>query len=158
MKRIIGSLILLSASSAALAVQPTGADCGWGNLLFEGQSGMGPHLLASTTNGSTGNNTFGMTTGTNGCSADGTLTYGGQSMLGSIMGEFTEDVARGEGEALNAVAVMYGIAPEDRQVFAQVTHKNFEVIFPSEKVTAKEVMESLNAVMEADARLSKYVV
>jgi len=158
MKRIIGSLVLLSASSAAMAVVPGGPDCGWGNMLFDGQSGLGPHIIASTTNGTSGNASFGMTTGTNGCSADGTLTYGGKSLMGSIMGEFTEDVARGEGDALDAVAVIYGIAPTDRQIFAQMTHENFNVIFPSEKVTAKEVMDSLNALMKADARLSKYAV
>jgi len=102
MKRIITGLALLSASSVTMAEAPGGPDCGWGNLLFEGQSGLGPYCIASITNGTSGNNTFGMTSGTNGCSTDGTLTYGGKSLIGSIISEFTEDVARGEGDALDA--------------------------------------------------------
>ena len=157
MKRIITGLALLSASSVAMAEAPGGPDCGWGNLLFEGQSGLGPHFIASITNGTSGNNTFGMTTGTNGCSTSGTLTYGGKSLIGSIMGEFTEDVARGEGDALDAVAVVYGIEKEDREAFSQLLHTNFNTIFPNENVTAAEVNASIDDLLRNDARLAKYV-
>ena len=156
MKKLLTGAILMTASSAAFAVVPGGPDCGWGNMLFEGESGLGMHIIASTTNGTSGNATFGMTSGTNGCSANGKLTYGGASMIGSIMDEFSQDVAMGKGEALNAVAVMMGVAPEDRDTFAEVTHKNFNVIFPTENTTAKEVLTSLTAVMKADTRLVKY--
>jgi hypothetical protein len=39
-------------------------------MLFEGQRGTPAHFLASTTNGTSGNATFGMTSGTNGCSTN----------------------------------------------------------------------------------------
>ena len=160
MKKCLAGTVLLIASSAAFAEAPGGPDCGWGNLLFEGQSGGGPHFLASTTNGSTGNQTFGMTSGTNGCSVDGTLTYGGNSLAdaSAIMDEFSEDVARGHGDALNAVAVMIGVEQQDRDTFAQVMHENFITIFPSEDVTAKQALTSVNAVMKNDPRLAKYAV
>lgn len=157
MKKVIGSALLLAMSSSAHAVAPGGGGCGWGNLLFDGQSGPAPHVLAVTTNGTSGNNTFGMTTGTNGCKTDGAIGYGGKSLFASIMNEFSEDVAAGHGEALNAVAVMMGVQPEDRQTFAEVAHENFAVLFPSENVTAEEVMTSLETVMKSDARLAKYV-
>ena len=157
MKKIMTGAILLAASSGAFADAPGGPGCGWGNMLFEGESGP-VHFLATTTNGTSGNKTFGMTSGTNGCSMDGALTYGGESMLGSIMDEFSQDVAMGQGEALNAVAVLMGVAPEDRQTFAEVTHQNFKVIFPSENITAKEVLDSLQGVMKADSRLAKYTI
>jgi hypothetical protein len=157
MKRVIAGIVILGASSVAMAESPGGPGCGWGNMLFDGQSGMGPHFLATTTNGTSGNKTFGMTTGTNGCETSGTLTYGGKSMISSIMGEFTEDVARGEGDALNAVAVIYGVEQQDRATFAQVMHENFAVIFPSEDVTADDMMASIEEIMKADSRLAKYV-
>lgn len=157
MKKTIISIALLGLSSTAMAEAPGGPNCGWGNMLFDGQAGIGPHFMASSTNGTSGNATFGMTSGTNGCSADGKLTYGGKSLLGSIMGEFSEDVARGEGEALNAVAVMYGIEQEDRASFAAAMHTNFQTLFPSENVTADEVMTSMNEIMKANAQLAKYV-
>jgi len=127
MKKVIVGLALLSASSVAM------------------------------TNGTSGNNTFGMTSGTNGCSTSGTLTYGGKSMVSSIMGEFSEDVAAGEGDAMDTVAVVYGVEKQDRATFAKVMHENFTVIFPNEDVTADDMMASIEAIMKADATLSKYV-
>ncbi len=157
MKKILFSIVLASISSYALADAAGGNNCGWGNMLFQGQAGAGPHFMATTTNGTSGNATFGMTSGTNGCSTDGKLTYGGKSMISSIMTEFSEDVAAGNGEALNAVAVMMGVEQQDRQTFAEVTHANFKVIFPSQNTTAEEVLAALEKVMKSDATLSKYV-
>ncbi|MCW8934878.1 MAG: DUF3015 domain-containing protein [Gammaproteobacteria bacterium] len=156
-KLTIGTLLLLSSSSA-FAVAPGGPGCGWGNLLFDGQSGFVPHFAASTTNGTSGNNTFGMTTGTNGCSVNGNLTYAGASMLASMMDEFSIDAAKGEGEALTAVAVVLGVQPEDRAKFAELTHENFNTIFPSQDVTASQVMDSLQQVMKADPTMAKYAI
>jgi hypothetical protein len=157
MKHIVAGLVLVSVSSVANAGAAGGDGCGWGNMLFEGQSGPAPHILGATTNATSGNNTFGMTSGTNGCTTSGKLSYGGKSVVSSIMGEFSEDVARGEGDALNTVAVVYGVEQADRATFAKVMHENFNVIFPNENVTADEMMASIESVMKADARLSKYV-
>ena len=158
MKKLTVGSILLLASSSAFAVAPGGPGCGWGNLLFDGQAGLGPHFAASTTNGTSGNATFGMTTGTNGCAVDGTLTYAGASMLASMMDEFSIDAAKGEGEALTAVAVVLGVAPQDRAKFAQLTHENFNTIFPSEDVTAQQVLDSLQQVMKSDDSMAKYAI
>lgn len=158
MKKMMAAAVLLASSSTAFAEAPGGPNCGWGNMLFQGQSGLVYHFLASTTNGTSGNNTFGMTSGTNGCSVSGTLTYGGKAMVTAMMDEFSADVAVGEGEALTAVAVAYGIAKEDRAAFAHLANQNFAVLFPSENVTADEVVASLESLMKADARLSQYVI
>jgi hypothetical protein len=159
MKRTLFGLALVAVSMSSFAVSPGGSDCGWGNMLFKGKSGIGPHFLASTTNGTSGNASFGMTSGTNGCSVNGSLTYGGKPMinLASIMDEFSEDAARGDGEAMTAVAVSFGVEPQDRDAFSAMVHSNFSTVFPSENVTAGEVMESLVTLMKQDQRLSKYV-
>ena len=157
MKKIIAGLVLISASSVANAGAAGGSGCGWGQALFDGQSGTATHVLAGITNASTGNNTFGMTTGTNGCTTNGTLSYGGQSVVSSIMNEFSEDVARGEGDALDTVAIVYGVEANDRDTFAKVMHENFTTLFPSEDVTAEEMMSSIEDLMKSDATLSKYV-
>jgi len=78
--------------------------------------------------------------------------------LSPIMDEFTEDVARGHGDALDAVAVMIGVEPQDRAAFAETMHENFAVIFPNENVTSGEALYSINTVMKNDERLVKYSV
>lgn len=160
MKKLLLSTLLLASSSSAFAVSPGGPDCGWGNMLFEGKSGLGAHSIASILNGTSGNASFGMTSGTNGCSPNGTLTYRGENLIAfsSIITEFSEDVAKGEGEALTTVAVILGIEKQDRAIFAEVTHQNFEILFPNESVNAEQVFQSLLTMMKNDSRLAKYVV
>lgn len=158
MKKLVAGAVLLVASSSVFAEAPGGPNCGWGNMLFKGQSGFVAHFLASTTNGTSGNATFGMTTGTNGCSVDGKLTYGGKAMVGAMFDEFSADVAVGEGDALNAVAAAYGVSKEDRAAFATLAHQNFAALYTSENVTAEEVATNLESLMKADATLSKYVI
>ncbi len=148
---------LLGISASALAEAPGGPNCGWGNMLMEGNNGLGSHIVASLTNGSTGNASFGMTSGTNGCATNGTLTYGGISLVGAVMDEFGEDVARGDGEALTAVAVAMGIAETDRPLFKALMHDNFTTLFPSQDVTAEQVTSSIVTLMRADAQLARYV-
>lgn len=154
--KVVGIVALAALPSLVFAQAPGGPDCGWGNMLFKGNSGLGPHLGASLTNGTSGNATFGMSSGTNGCSPNGTLTYGGISLLAQVMDEFSEDVARGEGDAMNAVAMTLGIEVKDRAAFARLTHDNFSALFPNESVRAEEVMASIHQLMKSDAQLSKY--
>lgn len=157
-KLLIASAMLVSTS--ALAGAPGSDTCGWGNMLFKGQSGTPSHVLAATTNTSTGNNTFGMTFGTNGCSTNGTLTYGGKEMIdvSMIMDEFSEDVARGNGEALTAVAVSLGVPEQDRAHFESTLHNNFDTLFPSENATTKHVVSAMFSLMKNDEVLVKYTV
>lgn len=159
MKKILIAALLLSSSSVAFAEAAGGPGCGWGNMLFEGKSGLPIHLLATLTNGTTGNATFGMTTGTNGCSTNGKLTYSGHSLLAmnGVLDEVARDMAQGQGEALTALAVSMGVQSSDRAHFNQVMHNNFAVIFPSDKVTAGDVMVNIENVMKQDAQLQQYI-
>jgi len=159
MKKTIAGVLLIGFSSTAFAVAPGGPGCGWGNALLEGKSGLAMHMLAGTTNGSYGNATFGMTSGTNGCSVDGALTYGGNSLVwfDGVLDEYSTDVALGHGEALGAVAVMIGVQPADRPLFNDVMHQNFDVLFPDTETTAQEVLDNMLVVMANDETLKKYV-
>ena len=152
-------MALMGSASMTMAVAPGGENCGWGNMLMEGSSGLPSHMIASITNGTSGNATFGMTSGTNGCSADGQLTYGGKSLLSmtAVMDEFVADAANGQGEAMDAVAVAMGVTADDRAVFADVVHQNFDSIFSDSENTAEDVFNALVEVMKNDQTLAKYV-
>ncbi|WP_017939782.1 DUF3015 domain-containing protein [Zestomonas thermotolerans] len=153
---IIGMLSAVSLGAQADAAGGNG--CGWGNMLFEGQRGLGPHILATTTNGTSGNATFGMTSGTNGCDTSGRLGYNGRSWLAmnGMLDSIAEDMAQGQGEALDAYAVLLGVEKQDRAHFAKVTHENFNVIFSSPDVTSEEVLNATLEVMSRDAQLARY--
>ncbi|WP_134441877.1 DUF3015 family protein, partial [Pseudomonas aeruginosa] len=54
MKRILLGTLFAAASFNAFADAPGGAGCGWGNMLFKGQRGVATHVVAATTNGTSG--------------------------------------------------------------------------------------------------------
>ncbi|MFH7423084.1 DUF3015 family protein, partial [Pseudomonas syringae pv. tagetis] len=59
MKGILLGTLFAAVSINAMALAPGGPDCGGGIMLFDGQRGTPSHLLASTTNCTSGNATFG---------------------------------------------------------------------------------------------------
>lgn len=161
--KLIGKAVLLgllsTAAISAQAAQAGGGGCGWGNMLFDGKSGLGPHLLATTTNGTSGNATFGLTSGTNGCDSKVKLGYGGRSWLAmnNMLEGISEDMAKGGGESLNAYATLLGVPNDDRQHFASITQQHFNEIFANQDVTAQQVYSNTQAVMSRDPRLARYV-
>jgi hypothetical protein len=159
MKKTIIAALLLGSAAGANATAPGGPGCGWGNMLFEGQSGLPMHLLATLVNGTSGNATFGMTTGTNGCDTSGSLSYSGKSLLAmtGVLEEVAMDMATGQGEALTALSVSLGVDSADRAHFNKVMHENFSVIFSRDDVTAGEVADQISAVMKSDQILAKYI-
>lgn len=152
MKKLIAGVMLLGASSMAFA-QP---GCGVGAMIWKGQSGIAPHVLAATTNGTFGNQTFGMTTGTLGCQTNESV----QSMalyMDSNIDKVARDMSRGTGENLDTLAVLLGVDAADRDTFRQVLKDNFASIFPSSDTTSGEAVDAIVAVLEKNESLSKYV-
>lgn len=150
----------LSLSSLSKAEAPGGPDCGWGNMLFQGDKGFVPHTAAYLTNGLTSFNAFfGIVFGTNGCETDGVLTYTGEPMLGlnDMLDELAEDIARGSGEALSALSVAMKIEKKDRPHFEAVLHENFSEIFTDENINATEVMNNIARIISKDEQLKNYL-
>ncbi|NWL80136.1 hypothetical protein DM872_25110 [Pseudomonas taiwanensis] len=160
--KLIGKAIIFgllsTAGVAAQAGQAGGGGCGWGNMVFEGQSGLIPHLLATTTNGTSGNATFGLTSGTNGCDSSVKLGYGGRSVfaMNGMLDSIAEDMAQGQGEALDAYATLLGVEQADRAHFAKVTQANFSTIFASPDATGEQVLAATLDVMSRDQQLARY--
>jgi hypothetical protein len=155
-------LTLAFAAPVALAQQDETANssgCGAGTMLFEGQKGIAPQVLAVTTNGTSGNQTFGISSGTLGCTQDGVVRPPTKVrvLLMSSLDSLAVDVARGDGETLQSLASLLAVEEQDRPRFFVALQVNFVRIFPSENVTAEEVLVSMNAVLAEDPVLSRYV-
>ncbi|MCP8465375.1 DUF3015 domain-containing protein [Pseudomonas sp. ZM23] len=155
---IFGVLSAASLLAQADEAGQSGKGCGWGNMAFEGQRGLFPHLLATTTNGTSGNATFGLTSGTNGCDANQRITYGGRSIfaMNGMLDNIAEDMAKGHGEALDAYAVLLGVPTKDRAHFAQVTQQHYGEIFAAQNTTGEQVLNNTLEVMSRDQVLSRY--
>ncbi|MCP5205834.1 MAG: DUF3015 domain-containing protein [Hahellaceae bacterium] len=151
----------LAAVVSAAMVQPAfaenGSGCGLGSTIFKGQSGLVPHVLAATTNGTSGNQTFGMTTGTLGCNVNAPITLIVSMYVDQNMEQLARDMSRGQGEHLDALATVLKIEAADRPAFNNAVQTHFDSIFTNENVTSSEVIEKLAVVMQNDPTLIKYL-
>ncbi len=143
---MLGAAVMLSAP--AQAIDSTG--CGLGSMAWRGQSGILPQVAAATTNGTFGNQTFGITFGTSGCDPNGRITGGTQKMvlafLENNLEQFAMDAAAGEGETLTTLA---GIMDMNEADVAAKTYQNFAVLFPNENVDAVDVTLKFYEIMKA---------
>lgn len=151
------SMPLCLQTNVALADNDVG--CGLGTQVWEGQSGLLPKILAATTNGLVGNQTFGITSGTLGCSRDGVVTAEARRPMfaAANLDQLAVEMAAGEGEALDNLATLYGVETSDREAFAAMTQQHYGEIFASEDVNAGQVLASIEALMASDTTLARYV-
>lgn len=156
MKKITFVIALVTSPMVAMGAE-TGPGCGWGSMLMDGQDGVAPNVLAATTNGTFGNQTFGMTSGTAGCDASQTIQRAAADFLDDNMEKVARDMSIGQGESLDTLANLMGIQEQDKEKFFSLTHDNFSTIFSSDAVSSVEVMVSIQQVMKTDTRLSQYV-
>lgn len=137
---VFGGMMMFSAG--ANAVDSTG--CGLGSMAWRGQSGRVPQILAATTNGLFGTQTFGITFGTSGCDPNGRITGGTQKMvlafLENNMEQYAMDAARGQGETIDTLA---GIMNVDSEKLGEVSKQNFAFLFPDQNVQAVDVTLNL---------------
>lgn len=155
-KEVLVAALFAIGSTSAMADNI--GSCGWGSKVFDGQSGPAPQILAATTNGTSGNQTFAISSGTSGCTQDGTVTSGWMTAM-FIDGNkeaLARNTAAGQGETLDALAKLIGVEAQDKDAFNRLTQENFARIFSSSDVTVAEIQTSLRAVVAADAQLGKY--
>lgn len=154
-KKMAAALIVLVP---AVSFADNVGTCGWGSKLMEGNSGVAPQVLAVTTNGTSGNQTFGITTGTSGCTQDGVVrsTWKTAMFVDGNMNKLARDMSVGRGETLDSFAGLLGMSAEHKALFSQVAKNSFSEIFPSEQVTSQQVVASLKDVLSRNSELARY--
>jgi hypothetical protein len=151
------ALLALAPLGAAFADNDVG--CGAGTKIWEGQSGVIPKILAATTNGSFGNQTFGISSGTLGCHNGGVVhaEYRVTEFASANLDQLSADMAAGRGETLDALAALYGISDSDRAAFATLAKSHYGEIFAAEHGDSVAVVASLQDLMKSDSRLAHYI-
>jgi len=157
MKRIGLALFVAVALPVAAFADSVGG-CGWGSKLFAGQKGIAPQVLAVTTNGTSGNQTFGITSGTSGCQQDGVVSSAWKTAayLDANMNKLALDMSRGGGESLSSLASLMEVSSEDSARFNTALQANFSNIFTSTEVSSVTVSQNLKSVLANDTVLAKY--
>ena len=146
MKKMIFVIVALAClSGSAFAAKKYHANgCGLGSMLFTEDSLL-HNVLGATTNASSGNQTFGMSSGTLGCeTADTKKVASHEVYIEANRVALSNDIARGNGETLAGLAEMYGC---DTKKIAPILQKHYKTIFASPKTTATQVNNSINKII-----------
>ena len=155
MKKLL-VLVAMVTLAAPVAFAGKSSGCGLGSQLFAGQSGLVMNVLAATTNGISGNQTFGITTGTSGC--DGNDTVYNQQMqeefVATNMEVLAEEMAQGNGQYVSALAELMGCDVAAQAEFGSMTQSRYETIFSASDQEAKALLGTLKSEISKDALLS----
>ena len=109
MKKIIGLVAALGLTASVYANENTG--CGLGSLVIKNQNTVVLQVLAATTNGTSGNQTFGITSGTSNCDKPSNFVSNDKlnKFVADNMDELALDISAGHGETLETVAKLMNV-------------------------------------------------
>jgi len=144
-------MMMVVLAGVSWAVDPKNTGCGLGSLAFEGQNGLMSQVLAATTNGLFGNQTFAITFGTWNCEKYKTFSYNEKvdSFVAHNMDNLARDIARGQGEYVNTLAILMEIPDTRQAAFRSKLQAHFSDIYTSDQITYPEVVQNIVTVAQA---------
>ena len=155
--RWVIAFVVLAAGTAYAAdsgIKGTGrygtAGCGLGSMAFGDQKGA-IQILAATTNGLFGTQTFGITSGTSNCGESAVGTAGTKTFIEGNREALAKDAARGSGETIDTLTVLAGC--KDAKAVGSTLQKRFTELFP-QSVPAEKVSENVMGALRSDSSLS----
>jgi hypothetical protein len=132
------------------------AGCGLGSMIFGPVNAPGPQILAATTNGTFGTQTFGITSGTSNCVSGGVVALDREQTAFAEVNfrDLKRDMAAGGGEFLTSFATLLGCDDATKPALARMTQARYESLLPSERTTPVELVAGVHAQIGADPKLA----
>lgn len=150
-KRIFAALIVgLFVTAPAFAVNKDNVGCGLGTLMIQEKDGLVWQVMAATTNGTSGNQTFGISSGTLGCDKPANVAKREQldRFVADNMDALAVDIAMGTGETLDALAELADVDESRKGDFYAALQMNFDEIYPHGAVKGTEVVDQIAGILE----------
>jgi hypothetical protein len=146
-------LVAVAGLAAVAHAGQNDAGCGLGAQLFKDNRPV-DQILAATTNASFGTQTFGITTGTLGCSSGGLIKSSREREVftASNLRALEQELAAGKGEYASSLAALSGCQAAPFEAFAKA---NYEKLFPSDKTSSSEFLIHLDQELSADSSMAK---
>lgn len=152
MRKVVTAFVVvgfIAASATVCLASQSNTGCGLGSIIFKGQEALLFQVLAVTTNGTSGNQTFGISSGTLNCSQPSKIV--GNERLNNYvadnMDNLANDIARGQGEYLNTLAVLMEVPETSRGDFYTRLQNNFTQIYTSPDVKSGDVLRNIESLM-----------
>ena len=151
-KVIMVSVAVLFGMQAglALAANPdTGPGCGLGKLAwgdYKGQKEIAPQVLMATTNGTFWSQTFGISSGTSGCSNDGKIMGEHKTTMFAQLNfeSLSQEKAQGQGEHLASLATLMGVPAEHQEAFFAMTQERYTSLVKTGEASPVAMVKAIN--------------
>jgi hypothetical protein len=127
------------------------AGCGLGSMAFGDQQGA-IQILAATTNGFFGNQTFGITSGTSNCQGMSGGAQASKVFVEANREALAKDISRGSGETIGALTWITGC--NDSRLVGATLQKEFKAIFPDEAVSNEAVTATILKALKSEPSLT----
>ena len=146
MKKVLVSLAAAAVlGSTAFAGVNSQTGCGLGSMIIKDDSTAVMLALQATTNGTSGNQTFGITSGTSGCKKTKlVMNERAAEFVAANMDQLAKEVAMGYGESVDTLAELLKV--EDKAAFAATLQKNYNSIYTSTDVKMADVLDNIATV------------
>lgn len=100
--------------------------------------------LQATTNGTSANQTFGITSGTSNCKkVKLVMNERAAEFVASNMDQLTREIALGQGESVNTLAELMNV--DNKEAFASTLQANYNSIYTNDKVEMADVLDNISA-------------
>ncbi|TKI68607.1 DUF3015 domain-containing protein [Sulfurimonas crateris] len=144
MKKILVSLAAIVAlSSSAMAGVNSQTGCGLGSMIIKDDSTAVLLALQATTNGTSGNQTFGITSGTLGCQkTQFVMNEQAEEFVASNMDQLAKEIAIGHGESIDTLAELLEVS--DKATFSASLQENYNKIYTSQDVKMADVLDNIS--------------
>jgi len=158
MKKVVIPAIFATLAFSGICSADSGPGCGVGTQIFKGQSGLFAHTLAATTNGSTWNQWFGLTSGTLECDPNAVVSneYEREVFVAMNLDNISQELAQGEGDHLRSLAALFEVAPEHQAHFIDLSKQQLPAVLAEENSNARTLLTALTDAMSNDPMLARY--
>lgn len=146
MRKLLIAIAFLGLGSQAQAAAYGVSGCGLGSLVFKDEKGP-VQILAATTNGTFGSQTFGITTGTSNCNDGANLI---KAYIETNHEAIKTAAARGQGEALVGLAKVYNC--NNQEAFSSALRANYKNVFNSNN--AAQTQTGIESVIRINPELN----
>ena len=123
------------------------AGCGLGYLLLSNKDNdKVTQVLGATTNGTFGTQTFGISSGTSGCTEDGAVKVA-RAMEVYVDVNFEslrQEMASGQGEYVNTLASLLGASETKRPQMVRFFQSEYKSLFPTPGTSSEELLKNLS--------------
>ena len=151
-KVIMLSVAVLFGMQAGLAMAAnpdTGPGCGLGKLAwgdYSHQKNIAPQVLMATTNGTFWSQTFGISSGTSGCTNDGkVMSEHKTTMFAQLNFEnLSQEMAQGQGEHLASLATFMGVPAEHQAAFFAMTQERYTSLVKTGEASPVAMVKAIN--------------